>query len=112
MDSDANLLRDDGTGGLRIGKSRVFLEIVLGAYQDGATAETIADEYPAITADEARAVIAHFLKHKNEVEAYIARRKKRGEETWKMIEAGQKDLTELRARLRKCRADREAAGDR
>jgi len=41
---EAPPLTDGGTGGLRGGESRVLLEMVIGAFQDGATAETIVQQ--------------------------------------------------------------------
>jgi uncharacterized protein (DUF433 family) len=97
---EAPPLTDDGTGGLRVGESRVLLEMVIGAFQDGATAETIVQQYPSATLADVYAVIAYYLRHTQEIEQYLAKRQKRGEEVRKRIEAGQKDLTEIRARLK------------
>jgi uncharacterized protein (DUF433 family) len=97
---EAPPITDDGTGGLRVGGSRVLLEMVIGAFEDGATAETIVQLYPSVTLADVYAVIAYYLRHKSEIEAYLTKREKRGEEVRKKIEAGQKDLTEIRARLR------------
>jgi hypothetical protein len=36
-------LRRDGTGALRVGTSRVLLELVIEAFHDGETPESIAD---------------------------------------------------------------------
>jgi len=51
------------------------------------------------------AVIAYYLRHTQEIEEYLAKREKQGEEIRKKIEAGQRDLTEIRARLRARRGD-------
>ena len=102
---EAPPLTDDGTGGLRVGESRVLLEMVIGAFQDGATAETIVQQYPTATLADVYAVIAYYLRHTQEIEEYLAKREKQGEEIRKKIEAGQKDLTEIRARLRARRGD-------
>ena len=102
---EAPPLTDDGTGGLRVGDSRVLLEIVIEAFQDGATAETIVQRFPTATLADVYAVIAYYLRHKEEIEEYLAARRKQAEAIWRKIDAGQKDLSEIRARLRARRVD-------
>ena len=46
-------LREDETGAIRVGNSRVLLEIVIRAFQDGASAESIVDSYPTLTLSDA-----------------------------------------------------------
>ena len=41
-------LRLDSSGALRIGQSRVLLELVIRAFQDGATPEAIFQRYPTV----------------------------------------------------------------
>jgi len=38
-------LRQDSDGTVRIGKTRVLLDVVIGAFVDGATAEQIVEQY-------------------------------------------------------------------
>ena len=45
VQTEAPPLREDATGALRVGNSRVLLEIVVRAFQDGATPETIVQRY-------------------------------------------------------------------
>ena len=47
--SEAPPIREDSTGSLRIGVSRVLLELVIHAFQDGATPEAIVQRYPTTT---------------------------------------------------------------
>ena len=42
LQSETPPLRRDTSGALRVGRSRVLLELMLHAFQDGATAEVIA----------------------------------------------------------------------
>jgi uncharacterized protein (DUF433 family) len=92
-------LREDNVGGLRIGKSRVLLEIVIRAFQDGATPETIVQQYPTIELAEVYSVIAYYLRHSAEVANYLSKREKQAEEIAHRIQTETGDLTAIRARL-------------
>jgi hypothetical protein len=46
------------------------------------------------------AVIAYYLRHRGEVEGYLAQREQKAEEVWQRLESQQGDLSEIRARLR------------
>jgi uncharacterized protein (DUF433 family) len=54
--TEAPPLKADGSGGLRVGGTRVLLEMVIRAFQDGATAETIVQRYPSLELSIPRAV--------------------------------------------------------
>ena len=74
VQSESPPLREDADGALRVGQSRVLLELVIRAFQDGATPETIVQRYSTLALPDVYAVIAYYLRHRNEVEAYLARR--------------------------------------
>lgn len=67
-------LREDADGALRVGESRVLLELVLHAFQDGATPEAIVQRYSTLWLPDVYAVIAYYLRHREEVEAYLQKR--------------------------------------
>ncbi len=92
-------LREDASGALRVGESRVLLELVIRAFQDGATPETIVQRYSTLSLPDVYAVIAYYLRHRKEVESYLGRREEKAEEIRQQIESHQGDLSELRARL-------------
>jgi uncharacterized protein (DUF433 family) len=64
-------LRTDDTGVIRVGDTRVTLDIVVGAFCDGATAEQIVQSYPTLQLTDVYAVIAYYLRHHSDVDAYI-----------------------------------------
>ena len=97
--TDSPPLYQDASGALRVGASRVLLELVIRAFQDGATPETIVQRYPTTTLPDVYAVIAYYLRHREEVEAYLAERENRASETRQRIEDRQGDLRDLRRRL-------------
>jgi uncharacterized protein (DUF433 family) len=99
LQSEAPPLRQDASGALRVGHSRVLLELVVRAFQDGATPEAIAQRYPAATLADIYAVIAYYLRHREEIEAYLIEREQRAQEVRRRIEDHQGNLTDLRDRL-------------
>jgi uncharacterized protein (DUF433 family) len=101
-------LRVESGGAVRVGQTRVLLELVVGAYKGGASAEEIAERYPTLHLADVYAVIAYYLRHRDEVESYLREREQRGEELRRISEAGY-DRNDLRARLL---ARREQCGER
>ena len=96
---EAPPLREDASGALRVGSSRVLIELVIRAFQDGATPEAIAQRYPTATLADVYAVIAYYLRHRQEVEAYLVEREQRAQEVRQRIERHQGDLADLRRRV-------------
>jgi hypothetical protein len=84
---------------LRVGQSRVLLELVIRAFQDGATPEAIVQRYPTTTLADVYAVIAYYLRYREDIEGYLANRERQAGEVRQRIEARQGDLSELRCRL-------------
>src|SRR2546430_12004025 len=92
-------LREDAAGALRVGNSRVLLELVIHAFQDGATPETIVQRYSTLALSDVYAVVTYYLRHRTEVEEYLARREQKAEEVGIRIESHQGDLSQIRSRL-------------
>lgn len=67
----------DGVG--RVGKTRVTLDTVVSAFQNGATAEEIVQRYPSLDLADVYAVIAYYLQRHAEVDAYLQRRREHGQ---------------------------------
>jgi uncharacterized protein (DUF433 family) len=97
--TDTPPLRQDASGAVRIGRSRVLLELVVRAFQDGATPEAIVQRYPATDFADVYAAIAYYLRHRDEVERYLTEREQQAEAVRQRIEAHQGDLAVIRSRL-------------
>jgi uncharacterized protein (DUF433 family) len=91
-------LRVDSSGAVRVGRTRVLLDLVVFGYKQGESAEQIAEHYPALQLADVNAVIAYYLRHQDEVEAYLRAREQRAGELRQMWEA-RYDRSELRACL-------------
>ena len=68
-------LRTDSAGVIRIGRTRITLDTVVGAFCDGATAEEIVQQYPSLKLADVYHVIGYYLRRTSEVEAYLQARK-------------------------------------
>jgi uncharacterized protein (DUF433 family) len=99
VQAEAPPLREDANSALRVGDSRVLLDLVIRAFQDGATPETIVQRYSTLSLSDVYAVIAYYLRHRNEVDAYMSRREQEAEIVRQRLDTQQGDLSEIRARL-------------
>jgi uncharacterized protein (DUF433 family) len=103
LDTTQNLplrLTEDGT--IRIEGSRVSLDSVVHHYKLGASAEQIAQKFPALDLADVYAAITYYLNHKAAVEEYLREQEEKGDEIQMRIESDpqyQKNSAELRARL-------------
>lgn len=61
-------------GVARIGGTRVTLDTVVGAFNDGATAEEIVQQYPALHLADVYSTIAYYLQFREDVDTYIIKR--------------------------------------
>jgi uncharacterized protein (DUF433 family) len=91
------LLMDDG-GVIRVGGTRVTLDIVIEKHLEGVSAERIVEKYPALSLADVYAAISYYLRHQEEVETYMAEQRQRAAEMQRKLE-GLFDPTELKARL-------------
>lgn len=91
-------LTTDAHGVVRIGITRVTLDSIVTAFRTGATAEEIAQQFPAVALADVYQVIAYYLQHTAEVEAYLTERQRAAKAMRKQIE-GRFDQKGIRARL-------------
>lgn len=64
----------DSEGVVRVSGTRVTLDTIVASFRDGATPEEIAQQYPSVPLGDIYQVIGYFLRHSQEVNAYIHRR--------------------------------------
>ena len=90
----------DAKGVIRIGDTRVSLLTLLTAFQNGASAEALVEKFPALNLPDVYAVITYYLRHKGEVDNYLAKERSDEAEATKEVEA-QFPASGLRERLLK-----------
>src|SRR5262245_60289343 len=90
---------EDASGALRVGNSRVLLELVVRAFQDGATPEAIVQRYSTLQLSDDYSTIAYYLRHPAEIAQYLDRREQQANDVRGRIEREQGNLKEIRDRL-------------
>jgi uncharacterized protein (DUF433 family) len=64
-------IRTDEHGRLRVGNTRVLLDLVIYAYWRGQTPETITESYPSLPLDDIYLAIGYYLRHRVEIDIYL-----------------------------------------
>jgi uncharacterized protein (DUF433 family) len=82
-------LREEPVGVLRVGKSRVLLELVIGAYQRGASPQEIVRMYDSLTLGDVYTVLAYYLAHPDEIDEYLRKCSEEAEAVRREIEGSQ-----------------------
>jgi uncharacterized protein (DUF433 family) len=96
-------LREDPQGVLRVGKTRVLLELVVHAYQQGESPEGIIEMYPALDLGDVFAVLAYYLANRAAMDEYLHQCDEEADALRAKIEASQRprpSKEELMARAR------------
>jgi uncharacterized protein (DUF433 family) len=83
---------DEG-GVVRVGKSRISLDLVVEQYENGMTPEDLVRAYDTLALADVHAVIAYYLQHRDEVRAYLKRRAEEAEALRAKIEAERPRVT-------------------
>src|SRR5438309_1760218 len=104
-------LREEPSGVLRVGKSRVLLELVLHAFKAGATPEAIVQSYDTLNLADVYAVISRYLAAPALFEEYLRQCDAVAGEARRKIEDLQGPQGNLRATLlARAKAKEEARG--
>jgi uncharacterized protein (DUF433 family) len=77
----------DADGTIRVGATRVTLDTVTAAFDAGATPEEIRRSFSTLELGDIYAVAAYILRHRGEVDAYLARRREEADALRREIEA-------------------------
>jgi uncharacterized protein (DUF433 family) len=79
VDNEKIPLSADENGLLRVAGTRVTLDCVVEMFDQGASPEEIAHEYDSLKLDDVYAVITYYLRHGDEVRAYLKGQQKESE---------------------------------
>ena len=80
LDSEPFPLETGPDGVIRVRGTRVTLDTLWAAFQDGATAEEIVQQYPSLSLADAYQAIGYCLRNCALVAGYLAKRTESGEE--------------------------------
>jgi uncharacterized protein (DUF433 family) len=73
---DAIPLAKDAHGVFRVGGTRVTLDMVVRAFNRGATAEEIVQDFPSLELSDVYAVIGYYLRHADQLAEYLRQRER------------------------------------
>ena len=90
-------------GGWRLSGTRVSLDSIVHAYWEGHSPEAIAEDFPALTLEQVYGAIAFYLRHREEIDRYLAAQDARWEQVHSASEAANSTL------LNRLRAARKAS---
>ena len=89
-------------GGYYLSGSRVSLESVVYDFLDGASPETIVDNFPTLSLEQVYGAITFYLAYRSDVDTYLAETQK----LWEQERKNQRPMpADLRERLERARRD-------
>jgi uncharacterized protein (DUF433 family) len=74
MQAEAPPFRVDAEGVIRIGASRITLDLIVEQYENGMSPEDLVRAYNTLQLADVYCAIAYYLNHKGEVLAYLQKR--------------------------------------
>jgi uncharacterized protein (DUF433 family) len=105
LHTDPVPLRVDETGAIRVGKSRVTLDVLLQYWRLGMRPEEIARGLDTLTLADIHGALAYYHRHQTEIDDYLRRREEEAEQLRHQIEAANASrLTALKARVHAAQA--------
>src|SRR5713101_5033143 len=79
LHADLLPLRVDEGGTVRVGTTRISLDLAVEQYENGMTPEDLVRAYDTLVLADVHAVIAYYLRHRDIVQAYLKRRQEEAE---------------------------------
>ena len=105
LHADPVPLHVDETGAIRVGQSRVTLDVLLQYWRLGMKPEEIARGLDTLTLADVLGALAYYLRHQGELDEYLRKREEEAEKLRQQIEAANAGrLATLKARLDAVRA--------
>lgn len=99
LHADPVPLHIDETGTIRVGGSRITLDVVLADYKAGLSPEEIVQELDSLKLADVYAAIAYFHRHREDVELYLRQREAEADNLRAKIELATPGRAELKHRL-------------
>jgi uncharacterized protein (DUF433 family) len=80
-------LKIDQDGTVRVGGTRVTLDVMLAGFDQGEAPEEIVSAFPTLKLADVYLVIGYYLRHRDEVDAYLAVQRRQADELRAKIES-------------------------
>ena len=87
LNTDPTPLHVNEDGVILVTGTRVPLDTLVMAFDEGASPEEMVQQYPTVTLADAYAAIAWYLRHRPEVEEYLQGRRTVAEQVQREVEA-------------------------
>jgi uncharacterized protein (DUF433 family) len=102
----------DATGTVRVGGTWLTLDTVLGAFERGDSPAEIVEGFPDLDLADVNAIIACYVRNRQEVDGYLEAREAEAAELRREVEPHQGDQRGLREKLLARRAERQRPAER
>jgi uncharacterized protein (DUF433 family) len=100
-------IRTDEHGAVRVGGTRVLLDLIIANHLQGDSPEQIHEDFPSVKLLDIYAVITYYLGNTEEVNEYLRRRDEEAQEIRRKIETERPDVFALEDILRERLAKRD-----
>ena len=80
-------IHNDADGVARVGGTRVRLDTVIAAFNNGSAAEEIVLKYPSLALKDVYSVIAYYLWHQQEIDRYLKERRQAADDARRETES-------------------------
>ncbi len=100
-------IHTDEHGTIRVGGTRVTLDVVIASYQQGETPEEIREGFSTLKLADIYAVISYYLSHQAEVDAYLRQQDEEAEQLRQKLEAEHPEMFVLQEKFRNLLAKRD-----
>ncbi|AFY68987.1 protein of unknown function DUF433 [Thalassoporum mexicanum PCC 7367] len=84
--TDPTPLSTAPNGVICVGGTRVTLDTLVQAFQEGCTAEEIAEQYPSLQLADIYSVIGYYLNHQSQVDTYLVEQQSKAQEVRQKVE--------------------------
>ena len=92
-------LRVDEEGTIRVGNTRITLDVLVGDDRRGMTPKQIVEQLDSLTVADVYGALAYYHRHKDELDAYLQDRAEDSARRQREIEATQPTFDQIKSRL-------------
>ena len=92
-------LRVDEEGTIRVGNTRITLDVLLGDYRRGMTPKQIVEQLDSLTVADVYGALAYYHRHKDELDAYLQDRAEDSACRQREIEDTQPTFDQVKSRI-------------
>ena len=92
-------LHVDDEGTIRVGNTRITLDVLLGDYRHSMTPKQIVEQLDSLTVADVYGALAYYHRHRDELDAYLQDRAEDSTRRQREIEATQPTFDHVKSRI-------------